>query len=374
MKTRILVVSPSFGEGGAQQVTSTILSGLDRSAIEPCLGLFRDQRDYPLDEDIPVYSFRAGQHPPIGTAAKSKPWIVGQLLWWLRRLIVRLRPDVLLSTIDQANLFVGSALFTLRRRPRWIARVGTAPAHLPAAQQQLVGSVYRIADRVVVNSERLQRDFERRYPHLAARVEHIPNPLDIERVERLAQQAPLKNREGPDPLVVTVGRMVPVKRNDLLLRALAELRRRMPVQAWICAEGPERAALETQIAELDLDDSVDLLGFCTNPYALMRQADLFVLMSDHEGLPNALIEAQALGLPAVSTNCDFGPDEIIEEGRTGLLTPTGNAPALAAAIERLLRAPETLQAMRARASERARTRYAAEGVVARWTRLLSRPD
>ena len=82
-----------------------------------------------------------------------------------------------------------------------------------------------------------------------------------------------------------------------------------------------------------------------NPYAWMRSADLFVLSSDHEGFGIVLAEAQGLGMPAVSTNCEFGPEEIVEQDVTGLLVPTGQPDRLGQAMQTLLAEPERRRAM-----------------------------
>ena len=98
----------------------------------------------------------------------------------------------------------------------------------------------------------------------------------------------------------------------------------------------------------------------------MADADLFLSTSDFEGLPNALIEAQGLGLPAVATRCPFGPDEIVDDGVTGLLVPVGDAEALAGAVAELARDPERRRRMGEAARRRARERFGVEAVVPRW--------
>ena len=102
----------------------------------------------------------------------------------------------------------------------------------------------------------------------------------------------------------------------------------------------------------------------------MVQADLFLMSSDHEGLPNALIEAQGLGIPAVSTRCPHGPGEIIVDGVTGLLAPVGDATSLAAAVVDLLSDPDRLQQMGERSRAEARDRFAAPRVARMWEELL----
>ena len=121
---------------------------------------------------------------------------------------------------------------------------------------------------------------------------------------------------------------------------------------------------------LGLTAHVHLAGFVDNPYAWMAASDLFALTSDYEGLPNALIEAQGLGLPAVSTDCPFGPNEIIEPGVTGLLVPPGDVAALADAMAQLLADPERRRALGAAARRRARALYGIENLLPSLHELL----
>jgi glycosyltransferase involved in cell wall biosynthesis len=135
-------------------------------------------------------------------------------------------------------------------------------------------------------------------------------------------------------------------------------------------DGPERARTEALVKQLGLQQSVRLPGFTANPYALMRQAMVYVLSSDYEGLPNALIEAQGMGLPAVSTSCPYGPEEIIKPGRTGILTPVGDAAAMAAGILGLLSEPEHCRKMGQSARENIRKRFDSQIVVRQWEELI----
>jgi glycosyltransferase involved in cell wall biosynthesis len=114
----------------------------------------------------------------------------------------------------------------------------------------------------------------------------------------------------------------------------------------IAGEGEERGALEALARELGVADRVILPGFIGNPYPLMAAADIFILSSESEGYPNALIEGMAVGRPVISTNCDSGPSEILAEKRRhaisgitfaehGVLVPVGDDEAMAAAIRAL---------------------------------------
>src|SRR6185369_7788029 len=139
------------------------------------------------------------------------------------------------------------------------------------------------------------------------------------------------------PLLVACGRLKALKGFDYLLDALVEVRKTIPASLWIIGEGEQRAALETKIKRLRLEDSVKLLGFQQNPFKYMAAADLFVLSSLYEGFGNVIVEAMACGVPVVATDCPYGPGEIIEDGKNGILAPPANALALAAAILRVLK-------------------------------------
>jgi glycosyltransferase involved in cell wall biosynthesis len=203
------------------------------------------------------------------------------------------------------------------------------------------------------------------------RVRVLRNPFDFSRIEKLASEPGETPDSNHSPVIVFAGRLTPQKRPDLLLRALARLRGEPRAQLWICGEGPKEATLRAQVRQLGLGERVRMLGFQDNPYRFLRKADLFVLCSDFEGLPNALVEAQGLGLPAVATRCPFGPDEIIEDKVTGLLVPVGNVEALATAIDEILSAPERGRTMGRAAAERTRRQFDSARVTRTWERIIS---
>ena len=240
--------------------------------------------------------------------------------------------------------------------------------------------------------------FARVYPETRDRVVSLANPTDFAELERLAGQPLDRWPGGPPgvaaddlggspgsasiaqpsgaadaPVLLAVGRLTRQKRPDLMVEALALLRRRAGLggtRLWLCGEGPLAEAVERQARRLGVADAVTLLGFVANPFALMHRADLFLLTSDFEGLPNALIEAQGLGLPAVATRCSHGPDEIVADGVTGKLVPPGDANVIAIAAADLLADPERLPRMGQAAAARARRLYDAAILVPAWERLL----
>jgi glycosyltransferase involved in cell wall biosynthesis len=138
------------------------------------------------------------------------------------------------------------------------------------------------------------------------------------------------------PVVVSVGRLVYQKGFDVLLKAFRKVRDVRAAKLLIIGDGEKREELIMLAQALHLQDDVLFLGMQGNPFKFMRGAEAFCLASRYEGLGNVILEAMALGLPVVVTNCPSGPAEIVENGRFGVLVPTENADALADALVKVL--------------------------------------
>lgn len=139
---------------------------------------------------------------------------------------------------------------------------------------------------------------------------------------------------GPDGvLAVMLARFEPIKRVDRFVEAIA-LTRSPRLKAVVCGEGPEMARVRARAAELGVGERLLLAGQRNDPWNVLAAADFTCLTSDKEGLPRSVIEGMALGRPAVATDVP-GTDEVVVNLRTGLLTPAGDADALAAALDRM---------------------------------------
>jgi glycosyltransferase involved in cell wall biosynthesis len=137
----------------------------------------------------------------------------------------------------------------------------------------------------------------------------------------------------------------------------------------IWGEGDERDRLERLRSEMGLAGLVDLPGNTNAPEAELLSATIFVLSSRKEGLPMVLIEAMALGRPAIAFDCDHGPRDIIHDGVDGLLVPPEDTEGLVAAIDRLLR-DDALRVSLSRRAIEVRDRFTIEAVTAKWEALF----
>jgi glycosyltransferase involved in cell wall biosynthesis len=161
----------------------------------------------------------------------------------------------------------------------------------------------------------------------------IANPFDFAAIRALATKPCPARPTGP--YILHVGRFAAQKRHDLLLEAFAHIDRSLHLVLLT----PPDTRLALLISRAGLERRVTVADFQANPYPWMAGAELLVLCSDHEGLPNVLIEALACGTRVVSTDCPSGPREILSGALARGLVPCGNAAALAAAMKSALAAP-----------------------------------
>lgn len=200
------------------------------------------------------------------------------------------------------------------------------------------------ADAIAGVSGGVVDDLETTFPALAGRVALLPPPLtryaDIARLA--AEPAGHPWFDDDVPIVTTVGHVHPRKDHRTLVRAMARLRdvagprTARLVIVGAAPQGGEAAAVRALVEELGLTSQVALLGEQGNPLPFVARSTVFALSSRNEGMPVSILEALALGIPVVSTDCPSGPRWILEDGAKGLLVPVGDHLALADAILRML--------------------------------------
>lgn len=353
---RLLLVTHSLSGGGAERFVSTLANNLEPHRFTVAIATATDRTGYRVVPRNEFFSLGFRGLP-------SLPRTIGRLA----SVIDDWQPDLLLSNVLSTNCLVGAALRRSAQPPPWVARIGNAPEFSePLLQRWWARKCYPRAASLVSNSERMRTAIARHYPALADRCVSLANPTDFARIDRLAAVGSRSAGSAEVATVLWVGRLTPQKRPELALAAVAQARKRVSLRLQICGEGPLRRKIERQIARRGLDDVVELLGFCDNPYARMADADSLLMTSDYEGLPNALIEAQGLGLPAVSTACPYGPDEIVQPGETGFLVEPGDATGAGEALVRLLEDPALRTRMAAAARLRARELFGLDRLLPLW--------
>lgn len=188
----------------------------------------------------------------------------------------------------------------------------------------------------------------------------IPNPIYIDRL-------PLNENLEKSNTIVNVGRLNIQKNQEMLIKAFKKIAPKFPeYQLIIYGEGPERRNLEKLVSDLNLHSKVLLPGSTTKILQKINKSKLFVLSSNFEGMPNALIEAMSLGLPVISTDCPSGgPSDLISEGENGLLVKVDDSTELAAKMKFLLENPDYAETLGENAKN-IRERLNAEKIGSSW--------
>ena len=235
-----------------------------------------------------------------------------------------------------------------------------SPAHFAGKwiTKKLSRFLMRNADGFVFQTKQAQTYYGGK---IAARSIVIPNPvLDLSDYTK----TPAINREKK---IVAVGRLVKQKNFKLLIEAFSELSGKFSdYQLIIYGDGAERADLEKIIKSYNLQNRVSISSASDNIHQNISSAALFVMSSDFEGMPNALMEAMALGLPCISTNCPCGgPSELIKNGENGLLVPIGNRKSMTDAIMKLLSNLNMAESL-GKAATRIRETHSMDKISRRW--------
>lgn len=246
------------------------------------------------------------------------------------------------------------------------AEVGTSPGLLRLARR-----LYRDADSVVAVSDSIRLDSARFFHLDAGRVVTVYNPLPVGSIRRMARleiDAPVR---PAGPFVVGCGRLVRMKGFSDLLQAFAAIREDHPVQLIILGEGPERERLAERARSLGVSEHLLMPGFVRNPWSYFGRASAFVLSSLFgESFSMVLVEAMACGAPVVASRCEWGPEEILADGRYGLLYPPGDVVALAAQMRAVLDGAAARASLPEAASRRA-DEFAQEAILPDLERRLA---
>lgn len=197
----------------------------------------------------------------------------------------------------------------------------------------------RLVDNITCVSKGVAEDLVHNFGVDKGKVNVMYNPAYSEDIHELSKQSvdhPWLT--GNHKTIASLGRLSSQKDFSTLISAFQIVSHQMPeARLLILGEGSLRNELQSQIDGLGLSDVIELHGFELNPYKYLSKSDLFVLSSIYEGFGNVIVEALALNVPVVSTDCPSGPAEILDNGEWGELVPVGDQEALAAAILHTLR-------------------------------------
>lgn len=232
---------------------------------------------------------------------------------------------------------------------RIYAEVGTSLRLVRMARR-----LYRDADRIVAVSESIRGDAMRFFEADASRVVTIYNSLPIGEIRQMAKQEVNPPGRVTPRFVVGCGRLVRMKGFSDLVRAFAVIRQSRPLRLILLGEGPERGRILEGARDHGVEDDVLMPGFVENPWSYFSRASAFVLSSLFgESFSMVLVEAMACGVPVIASRCEWGPEEILDGERCGLLYEPGDVAGLTEKLRLVLDEPAAIAPLTSAASRRA---------------------
>jgi glycosyltransferase involved in cell wall biosynthesis len=342
----VLHVVPMLAVGGMELALARVIRGLSVS---------------PFEHSVACLSGQARIAEKFGCTVaihclNGESNAVGALLR-LRRLIQNLQPSVIHARNVSAWLDVAAVRMSLRRRPPLVLSFHGTDHVGPLPRR------WRLMAAIEPSRDFLARSLGRAQSRIAI----IPNGIDTQRF------APDVRPIEPDRRLVvgTVGNLSPVKNQALLVRACAELLLSgHPIELRVAGEGPEREPIAQLAARLGISDYIRLAGHVSDVPGFLKALDLFVLPSDSEAHPNALIEAMACGLPCIASRVGGIPD-VLRDDSIGRMFDRGDLGGLVKIMSELLVAPDTRAALGRGARKRAEERYGLDDMIRRYAALYS---
>jgi len=342
-RTFVFVIN-SMGTGGAERVLVNLLGAMSeerrsRTSVHVVL-LDREAetRELPGFVEKHVLDSR-------GSLRRSMVGLSGALR--------RIKPDLVVSFLVRANVASSFVCWSLGI-PSVVCERMHLSSHLAGrytgprlvAARALPRFAYRFASRLVGVSQGVTDDLIARFGADPRRTETMVNPFDLAAIERESRQPP--EFDLPPRFIVAAGRLEPAKAMDELIDAY--LAAAVEPALVILGDGSERSKLQARVDAAGAADRILIPGYARNPFAIIGRAQAYVSASTNEGFPNAMVEAMALGLPVIATDCQSGPAEILAGvsrlgcrevtfADHGILVPEHDVEALSAAIRAIVGDP-----------------------------------
>ncbi len=330
-KQTIALMLPNLAAGGAERVFVNLLKEFDRSRFYLHMIVVDPTGPYLkiVPEDIAFHGLGYKK------VSRATPEIVNT--------IKKIKPDIILSTIDHLNL----ALLLVKpflpdKTLLFLRECNLTSSNLSKGFKNCIFRILKkrllnFADRIICPANAIKNDLQINFGIRPEKMITIYNPVQVEEI-RSNLQPHNPDRHNSDYKIVSAGTLEHRKGFDLLINAMSEtVKKNNKIHLTLLGDGPEKENLKKQIESLSLSENVTLEGYQENPYIYFSRADLFVLSSRYEGLPNAMLESLACGTPVVAFNCPGGIDEIIVNESQGALVPENDVPALSMAIEKQIR-------------------------------------
>lgn len=302
MKKKLFFIIPSIAGGGAERVFVNLVNGIDKSLFDVTLIYLSDKgKAYEVTNKVCIINLKVKR-------VRNAPFKI-------IKLVRKEKPDLIISTLGHLNMMLLILKNFFPKKTKLIIRQTNIKSLSKSGSkiiQKKLDKFYSNADRIICQSESMKDDFIK-FTNIEKNVVKIYNPIDIDSVLKKAKEVIDFDFPSDQKNIFFAGRLNAVKRIPLIIDAFKKFHKKNSQSTlYILGEGEDKKQLENYIEKNNLFDSVKLLGFQENPYKWIANADLFLMASKHEGMPNVLLEALALGVPTLILKHPGGTEEIMK--------------------------------------------------------------
>ena len=354
-KIKLCLVLNAPQGGGAERVMINLSRKLSREKFDLSFIFFNTEGEYVdlIPKDIALVDLKMKLPGPYEL---TNPF-------WIFKLSVALRkakPQVIFCTLGYTNLMVILAKLLAHIPSKLIIRETTIKSQelkndkWHTAKKLVYKCLYHLADCIVSPTSAAAEDLTSFFGISPDRLKVIANFVETEFIDQKLSEPwpePLKNLKRDKPVVISVGRLSPVKGITSGIKAFCKAQKESPCYYWIVGQGPDADNLKRIAEEYHIADRIFFLGFQANPYLFMAQADIFLLPSRFEGFPNSLLEAMYCKVPGIVTKHNSSVDQYFSNGADGFQVNVDDIDAMANAIEKLVKNNTIRKRMGAQAGE-----------------------
>ena len=317
-KVKLFFFCPSLAAGGLERVLSVLSKPMAEHYDEVTYITWHNKPVfYEIDNRVKIVS--------VEKECRSDSFL--KMILWFNKYVLSNKPDLLISFSTPFNMIALTAL--AGSGIKVVVAERNDPAHFRWGwfAKQIRDLLYRTADGILVQTETCKNHLGNR---LAKKVNIIPNPILMD-----TKYIGCALNSEKERTIVTVSRLVPQKRLDLLIKTFYQFHASRPeYRLVIYGDGDKRDELQMLINDCHLEKSVSMPGAVGDVWEKIKRAVIFVMTSEYEGMSNALLEAICLGLPCISTKVS-GAIEVIKDGENGLLIDVNDEKELLEAMEML---------------------------------------
>lgn len=314
---KIVYLVSHFGEGGAERTVAYLSNYISKNKNDENIILsLSNEVFYEISNDVKFISLGIPQNS--NNVFNRLKYAFLRLIK-VRKTIRKLKPDVVICMLATTAKYLPK-----KRNYKLICSERSNPLIVTDNKQiKLRNSVLQNADGIVFQTDRAKECFSKSIQEKGVVIQNAVGNNYVYKVESVKERK---------KTITAIGRLHKAKDYPTLIKAFSEVSKKYPDFTLEIFGGGDKEPLQKLITELNIQDKIKFMGSREDAILEVSKSSCYVLSSIYEGMPNALMEAMAVGTPCVATDCPFGPSELIKDGENGLLVPVGDVEGLANAI------------------------------------------